>query len=100
VDSYFVMARPAALVGSLRQKEVLPLKRATIIPKLALALALSAGALTLAVPSNADPGCKKNPNPICPQIYSPVICDNNKVYTNSCYAQADCATNCTAYGGV
>ena len=76
------------------------MKRARILPKLALALVLSAGALTVAVQSDADPGCKKDNNPICPAIYSPVICDNGRVYTNSCFAQADCATNCQAYGGV
>jgi hypothetical protein len=76
------------------------LKRALILPKLALALALSAGALTVAVQSEADPDCKKNHNPICPALYDPVICDNGHVYTNTCFAQADCATNCQPYGGV
>jgi hypothetical protein len=76
------------------------MNRARIFSKLALALALSAGALTIAAQSDADPGCKKNNNPICPAIYDPVICDNGRVYSNSCFAQADCATNCVPYGGV
>lgn len=76
------------------------MKRALILPKLVLALVLSAGALTLAAQSDADPVCKKDNNPICPAIYDPVICDHGRIYSNTCFAQADCATNCQPYGGV
>ena len=64
---------------------------------LALASVLCAGALGVAAPSMANHGgCHKNPNAICPAIYDPVVCDNNKTYSNSCFAAADCATGCVS----
>jgi len=66
---------------------------------LALASVLFAGALSV-TPSMANHGgCHKNPNPICPAIFDPVTCDNGKTYSNSCFAQADCATGCVPSGG-
>jgi hypothetical protein len=41
--------------------------------------------------------CVPDPNPICYQIYAPVICNNGQVYTNQCYADAACATGCKPY---
>lgn len=64
--------------------------------KLMLAVLLCTGAFSLASPSLAVPGCKKDPNAICPLIFAPVQCDHNKTYTNQCFADADCATNCMA----
>jgi hypothetical protein len=67
----------------------------------ALAIALFAGSLSFATPSMANHGgCHKNPNPICPALYAPVQCDNGKTYSNQCFADADCATNCVSVGGV
>jgi hypothetical protein len=71
------------------------MKRATV--KLTLALSLLAGALFTAVPSQADPECKKNKDVVCPAIFDPVICQNNKVYSNACFAAADCAKNCVPF---
>lgn len=67
---------------------------------LVMASVLFTTALAATVPSMAAPGCKKNPNPICPAIFDPVTCDNGKTYSNSCFAQADCATGCVSTGGV
>jgi hypothetical protein len=33
----------------------------------------------------------------CEAIYAPVICSNDVVYSNRCYADADCATGCQPY---
>jgi hypothetical protein len=33
----------------------------------------------------------------CPMLWAPVICDDGKVYPNSCYAQKKCATGCVPY---
>lgn len=35
---------------------------------------------------------------ICPMVYAPVICDNGKVYSNSCVAACRNATGCVPYG--
>jgi hypothetical protein len=65
--------------------------------KLVLASLLCTGALAVATPSMANHGgCHKNPHPICPAIFAPVQCDNGKTYSNQCFADADCATNCVA----
>jgi hypothetical protein len=94
------------------------MERANIISKgtskLRLAIALTgvlgAGSLAFAattpVATPASSGgteaapatkCVPDPNPICYQIYQPVICSNGKVYTNQCYANADCAKGCVPY---
>ena len=63
--------------------------------KLVLASLLCTGALAVATPSMANHGgCHKDPNAICPLIFAPVQCDHNKTYSNQCFADADCATNC------
>lgn len=68
---------------------------------LALASILTAGSIAAATPAMANHGgCHKNPNPICPAIFDPVVCDNGKTYSNSCFAAADCATGCVSTGGV
>ncbi|HEV7509200.1 MAG TPA: hypothetical protein VGS07_30265 [Thermoanaerobaculia bacterium] len=65
--------------------------------KLALAAALVTGTLALPAPSQAVfTGC--NPNVLCPDVYSPVICSNGHVYSNGCYASKACATGCVPYG--
>lgn len=64
---------------------------------LALTSVLCTGALALATPSMANHGgCHKNPHPICPAIFDPVVCDNGKTYSNQCFANADCATGCVS----
>jgi hypothetical protein len=66
------------------------------VSKLVLALALSAGALAFAVPSEAKPKCPKE-GILCPALYDPVICSDGQVYSNACYANVACATGCVAY---
>jgi len=68
------------------------MKRATA--KLILALSILAGGLAAAVPSEAAPDCKKNKDAICPLIFAPVTCQGGKVYSNACFAAADCAKDC------
>ena len=70
------------------------------IKMLALSAVLCAGSLAVATPSMAGHGgCHKNNNPICPAIFDPVVCDNGKTYSNTCFAAADCATGCVSTGG-
>ncbi len=67
------------------------------IKMLALASVLCAGALAVPTPSMANHGgCHKDPHAICPAIFDPVVCDNGKTYSNSCFAAADCATGCVS----
>ena len=33
----------------------------------------------------------------CEAIYAPVICSGDVIYSNRCYADADCATGCQPY---
>ena len=80
--------------------------RARILPKLALAAALTAltgagthafaaaGGGSVSAAAGTAKKCKPNPNPICYQIYDPVTCSNGQTYTNQCYADAACATGC------
>lgn len=70
------------------------MKRARLISKLALALALSTAALA---PVAADPDCKKNKDGFCITLFDPVICKNNKIYSNACFAALDCAKDCQPY---
>lgn len=53
-----------------------------------LALAAVVGGFALLTEVNAAPRC------ICPQVYSPVICDNGKTYPNLCVANCKHATGC------
>jgi hypothetical protein len=73
--------------------------RAKLIPKVAFAIALT-GAIGAGSVSVASAKCKPNPNAICPEIYSPVICSNGHVYSNQCFADAACATGCVPYNQV
>ena len=73
--------------------------RASFIPKIAFAIALT-GAIGATSVSFAAPKCKPDPNAICPFIYSPVICSNGQVYSNQCFADAACAAGCVPYNGV
>lgn len=73
------------------------MRRATA--KLALAVALTAGALSFAATSEAKPKCPSQGN-VCPAYYDPVICANGTVYSNACYAAAACAVGCVPYSGV
>jgi hypothetical protein len=62
------------------------------------ALALIAGTFSAAVPSQAAGDCP-NSGIVCPAVYDPVICNDGKVYSNSCYARAACARGCQDYPG-
>lgn len=65
--------------------------------RLILSLALFAGVLLTAVPSEAVRGCKKDRDAICPLIFDPVNCthgNKSRVFSNQCFADAECATNC------
>jgi len=68
--------------------------------RLILSLALFAGVLVTAGPSQAAPGCKKVKNPACPLIFAPVVCTRghkSEVFGNQCLADAECATNCAPF---
>ena len=68
--------------------------------RLILPLALFAGVLFAAVPSEAVKGCKKQHQVVCPQIFAPVACtkgNKTTVYVNQCVADANCAENCQAF---
>ena len=68
------------------------------IKLIALGLALSAGALSIPVTSEAaKPKCPRE-GIFCPAVYDPVTCSNGQTYSNSCYAYVACATGCV--GGV
>lgn len=60
-----------------------------------LTLAVVVGSVAVAIASlkvaSAGP-------PVCPKIYAPVICDNDKVYPNQCEADRHHAKNCVPYG--
>jgi hypothetical protein len=73
------------------------MKKLSLIPKIALAIALTAGALAVSKPSEAVANCPR-PGILCPDIYNPVICSNGHVYSNGCYAYVACATGCVPYG--
>ena len=75
------------------------MNRVKTFSKLAFALALS-GVVGFGAVSTADAKCRPNPNPICYQLYAPVLCSNGQVYTNQCYADAACATGCVPYNPV
>jgi hypothetical protein len=65
-----------------------------LVPKLALAAGLVAGALSIPAPAAARPPV------LCPDVYQPVICSDGVVYSNGCYASAAGATGCVPYGDV
>jgi hypothetical protein len=73
----------------------------SLIPKIALAAALAAGALSIPAPSQAafGSGCGGS-GTLCPDVYAPVICSNGHVYSNSCEASKACATGCVPYADV
>ena len=73
------------------------MKKLSLIPKVLLALALTAGAFSGAVPSQAA-DCP-NSGIVCPAVWDPVICNDGKVYSNACYARAACARGCQDYPG-
>lgn len=73
------------------------MKKLSLIPKIALALVLTAGALAVSKPSEAVSNCPRK-GILCPDVYDPVTCSNGKTYSNSCYAYVACATGCV--GGV
>lgn len=60
---------------------------------------LCAGALTVSATSEAAKQCPRE-GILCTTQYDPVICNNGKIYSNSCFAYVDCATGCTPYNNV
>jgi hypothetical protein len=78
------------------------MKRRSLLPKLALAVALVAGALAAAPAPSEEiiigpiPDCDRHGD--CPDVYSPVRCSNGQVYANGCHAWLACATDCVPYG--
>ena len=72
------------------------MNKLSLVSKIALAAALTVGALSIPAPSQAVSNC---PRPIlCTDNWNPVICSNGVVYSNSCYAYRACATGCVPYG--
>lgn len=56
-----------------------------------IVFAVGFGMVALSTTAQAKPPCR------CPLIVAPVICDNGKVYVNSCFASCDRARNCVPY---
>lgn len=56
----------------------------------ALAAALTAGSFTFAPAAEAG----KCGSGFCPTVYKPVICSDGVTYSNQCFADAACATDC------
>ena len=44
-----------------------------------------------------DDGCPRV-GWVCPTYWDPVICDDGKIYSNSCFAWVACATGCESLG--
>lgn len=65
---------------------------------IALAVALSAGTLSIATTTEAKPKCPRE-GIFCPTYYDPVICSDGQIYSNACFASVACATGCVPYGG-
>ena len=40
-----------------------------------------------------------HPDIMCPMIWDPVICEDGKIYSNSCVAYVWCQTDCEPAGG-
>jgi hypothetical protein len=66
------------------------------VTSLVFAMALSTGA-ALSV-AEAKPKCPTE-GIICTTQYDPVICLDGKVYSNACFATANCAVGCVPYNG-
>lgn len=62
----------------------------------ALAAALTAGSFAFAPVTEAG---KCGPE-LCPEVYKPVICSDGVTYSNQCFADAACATDCKPAGDV
>lgn len=75
------------------------MKRTRLVSKALLAVTLALGSLSVAPVSEAKPKCPTS-GIICTTQYDPVICANGKVYSNACFATADCAVGCVPYGVV
>lgn len=77
------------------------MNRIKLASKAILASVLCAGALTVAVETEAakKPKCPRE-GILCTLQYDPVICSNGQVYSNACFAYVDCATGCVPYGAV
>jgi hypothetical protein len=74
------------------------MKKLSLVSKIAVALALTAGALSVSTVQAAS-GCPRK-DVYCLDVWNPVICSNGVVYSNSCYAYRACATGCVPYGEV
>lgn len=72
------------------------MKNRRAIPRLVLALALTTGALIVPAESDAQPRCPFE-DILCPAVHDPVICLNGQIYSNRCFALADCAVACVPY---
>lgn len=61
---------------------------------LALAVVTLAGSPISVPTAEAHSHC---PPEVCPDVYSPVICSNDQVYMNICFAYRDCQKDCWPY---
>lgn len=77
------------------------MSRIKLASKAILASVLCAGALTVAVETEAakKPKCPRE-GILCTLQYDPVICSNGQVYSNACFAYVDCAEGCVPYNEV
>ena len=72
------------------------MKKLSLVSKVAVALALTAGALSVSAVQPGS-GCPRQ-GIYCLDVWKPVICSNGVVYSNDCYAYVACATGCVPYG--
>lgn len=70
----------------------------SIVLLVAVALVGGATELFAGKPSGSTNCPRAKPNCVCPDIYAPVVCDNNCRYSNICVARCAGATNCIGVG--
>lgn len=77
------------------------MNRIKLASKAILASVLCAGALTVAVDTEAakKPQCPRE-GIFCTAQYDPVICSDGQIYGNACNAYVACATGCVPYNEV
>lgn len=70
----------------------------SVVLVVVVALGIGATELFAGKPPGGGTCPKAKPGCICPDIYAPVVCDNNCRYSNICVARCAGATNCIGVG--
>ena len=66
---------------------------------LLVVVAVAGGATQLLAGRPGGPNCPRpGPHCVCPDIYAPVVCDNDCRYSNICVARCAGATGCIGVG--